>query len=53
MKKLQMLVDQKSYELAEYFLQDFRSIQKVDIQALAEDIQSTVENFIGELEEVR
>lgn len=42
-------VDPKSYELAEHFLKDVPPSRKEDTQHLAEEIQTTVEDFISDI----
>lgn len=39
-------VDQKSYDLAEHFLQDEKNVSKERTMLLAQAIQKTVEDFL-------
>jgi len=41
-------VEQKVYELAEYFLQERKDVTKEDINELAEYIQEAIEDFLTE-----
>jgi Mn-dependent DtxR family transcriptional regulator len=45
-----MLVDTKSYELAEHFLSDFTGVTSEMTQQLAEAVQGVVEDFISAAE---
>jgi hypothetical protein len=40
------MVDPKSYELAEYFLQDFTGVTKEMTMLLAQEVQEVVEDFL-------
>ena len=46
-----MLVDQKSYDLAEHFLSDVKGATKEDTQEMAEAIQRLCEDWCGAIEE--
>lgn len=51
-RKREMLVDQKCFDLAEYFVDSvlIRSERAADIQALAEMIQDVCETFVADVE---
>lgn len=48
-----MLVDTKSRELAQHFLQDHKGHTEADVKALAETIQQSVEAWLQGYEEGR